>query len=71
MAKTPDIIDDNRHNLKKHVTFATTHLVRSATVGGINNIHSTTPLSERLVNDKIQVQYILCKIFILFLFINY
>jgi len=62
MAKTPDIIDDSRHNIKKHVTFATTHLVRSATVGGINNIHSTStiPMSERLVNEKIQVQYILC-----------
>ncbi|XP_054163726.1 uncharacterized protein LOC128961506 [Oppia nitens] len=50
--------DDNRNLSKKHVTFATSHLVRSATVGGINNIHTsppTQPISERLVNESIQI----------------
>ncbi|CAG2173664.1 unnamed protein product, partial [Oppiella nova] len=59
MSKTPDNVDDNSRN-KKHVTFATTHLVRSATVGGINNIHissggpSQQPrIGERLVNGSL------------------
>ena len=61
-AKTPETMDDMSRSsaAKKHVTFAATHLVRSATVGGINIIQSSTPtqpFNERLVNESIQVQY--------------